>query len=483
MKFVQDYLQKNKSSISVQIASETREIYAKYQILHTLDPTEPTLFSVLQAHRHYSGLILVSQASNPLNVSLLQHDYEAACSNVKGRDQLISKRWIVFCRFESNLNTVSDAIILSDKYDDMSQHHELLASVAQGMLSEVANELEEKRQLPDTTFEDYLNSCDIELVDNSGQSAVANSKRRLQGRHRKFIGDLCLLTGKSKEALLNYHSAVDSLRAVGDYLWLGIALEGICVTSGIQMTNPSEDSENYTTAETIFDKLLETLKLIGKYKQAAQLEIEICCVAARMLYSLKKPLEAANFIHQAVYVSLPVKRPDEKIARFHAISNLFKELKMNRKASFFKRIAALQSVTIKDSYWPSCLSSFEKSLVGFGVDGEGKKWADVQFRVLYETSYACQRCRKYKKALQYLLKCLDNSHENLPVGKQRELVKAIQQLRISIDKKEDKDKSSQTILEFNKPDLAKFWLYPQPNYLKLSIRMAQNIPKIIFNYS
>lgn len=38
---------------------------------------------------------------------------------------------------------------------------------------------------------------------------------------RKHVGDLCLQAGMLQDALVHYHMAVELLRAVNDFLWLG----------------------------------------------------------------------------------------------------------------------------------------------------------------------------------------------------------------------------------------------------------------------
>lgn len=46
-------------------------------------------------------------------------------------------------------------------------------------------------------------------------------KKRCQGRMRKHVGDLCLQAGMLQDALVHYHMAVELLRALNDFLWLG----------------------------------------------------------------------------------------------------------------------------------------------------------------------------------------------------------------------------------------------------------------------
>lgn len=46
-------------------------------------------------------------------------------------------------------------------------------------------------------------------------------KKRCQGRMRKHVGDLCLQASMLQDALVHYHMAVELLRGVNDFLWLG----------------------------------------------------------------------------------------------------------------------------------------------------------------------------------------------------------------------------------------------------------------------
>lgn len=49
----------------------------------------------------------------------------------------------------------------------------------------------------------------------------------------KHLGDLCLQAGLPIDALSHYNTAVNTLQAVNDWLWLAAALEGLCATSAI----------------------------------------------------------------------------------------------------------------------------------------------------------------------------------------------------------------------------------------------------------
>lgn len=55
----------------------------------------------------------------------------------------------------------------------------------------------------------------------SSSSSFRHYKKRCQGRMRKHVGDLCLQAGMLQDALVHYHMAVELLRSVNDFLWLG----------------------------------------------------------------------------------------------------------------------------------------------------------------------------------------------------------------------------------------------------------------------
>ena len=57
------------------------------------------------------------------------------------------------------------------------------------------------------------------------------NRKRCIGRMTKHLGDLSLQAGLVTEALSYYNSAVDILKAVNDWLWLGGAYEGLCAAS------------------------------------------------------------------------------------------------------------------------------------------------------------------------------------------------------------------------------------------------------------
>jgi hypothetical protein len=64
---------------------------------------------------------------------------------------------------------------------------------------------------------------------------------------KKYIGDLCLVTGVPEEAIFHYTVAIDLLRSVGDVLWTSGSLEGLCAASLLcraehKLTSPERPS-------------------------------------------------------------------------------------------------------------------------------------------------------------------------------------------------------------------------------------------------
>ncbi|KAG4079459.1 hypothetical protein HA402_005156 [Bradysia odoriphaga] len=60
-----------------------------------------------------------------------------------------------------------------------------------------------------------------------------NNRKRCMGRATKNLADLTLQSGLVSESLTLYHTACETLRAIGDSLWLGAAYEGLCSASSI----------------------------------------------------------------------------------------------------------------------------------------------------------------------------------------------------------------------------------------------------------
>uniref|UniRef100_A0A8C2WS95 Trafficking protein particle complex subunit 9 n=1 Tax=Cyclopterus lumpus TaxID=8103 RepID=A0A8C2WS95_CYCLU len=266
-------------------------------------------------------------------------------------------------------------------------------------------------------------------------------KKRCQGRMRKHVGDLCLQAGMLQDALVHYHMAVELLRGVNDFLWLGAALEGLCSASVIfhypggtagktagrkpSISQPADAgkrhrpgaltangisadtsteigrAKNCLSPEDIIEKYKEAISYYGKYKNAGVIELEACVKAVRVLAIQKRAREASEFLQNAVYINLGQLSEEEKIQRYSILSELYERIGFHRKSAFFKRVAAMQCVapTIPEPGWRACYKLLLETLPGYSLSldpkdfskGTHRGWAAVQMRLLHELVYASRR--------------------------------------------------------------------------------------------
>uniref|UniRef100_A0A8C9MZZ4 Trafficking protein particle complex subunit 9 n=1 Tax=Serinus canaria TaxID=9135 RepID=A0A8C9MZZ4_SERCA len=268
-------------------------------------------------------------------------------------------------------------------------------------------------------------------------------KKRCQGRMRKHVGDLCLQAGMLQDSLVHYHMAVELLRSVNDFLWLGAALEGLCSASviyhypggtggkvgsrraqggslsaeagnrhrpgaltsnGINADTSAEigRAKNCLSPEDIIEKYKEAISYYGKYKNAGVIELEACVKAVRVLAMQKRSMEASEFLQNAVYINLRQLSEEEKIQRYSILSELYERIGFHRKSAFFKRIAAMQCAapSIPEPGWRACYKLLLETLPGYSLSldpqdfsrGTHRGWAAVQMRLLHELAIVSIKC-------------------------------------------------------------------------------------------
>uniref|UniRef100_A0A8D0EQZ5 Trafficking protein particle complex 9 n=1 Tax=Strix occidentalis caurina TaxID=311401 RepID=A0A8D0EQZ5_STROC len=243
-------------------------------------------------------------------------------------------------------------------------------------------------------------------------------KKRCQGRMRKHVGDLCLQAGMLQDSLVHYHMAVELLRSVNDFLWLGAALEGLCSASviyhypggtggkvgsrraqggslsaeagnrhrpgaltsnGINADTSAEigRAKNCLSPEDIIDKYKEAISYYGKYKNAGVIELEACVKAVRVLAIQKRSMEASEFLQNAVYINLRQLSEEEKIQRYSILSELYERIGFHRKSAFFKRIAAMQCAapSIPEPGWRACYKLLLETLPGYSLSLDPKDFS------------------------------------------------------------------------------------------------------------
>ncbi|XP_017571424.1 trafficking protein particle complex subunit 9 isoform X1 [Pygocentrus nattereri] len=310
-------------------------------------------------------------------------------------------------------------------------------------------------------------------------------KKRCQGRMRKHVGDLCLQAGMLQDALVHYHMAVELLRSVNDFLWLGAALEGLCsasvifhypggtagksgarkpsisaatdtgkrhrpgaqevlidpgalTTSGISADTSSEigRAKNCLSQEDIIEKYKEAISYYGKYKNAGVIELEACVKAVRVLAIQKRAMEASEFLQNAVYINLGQLSEEEKIQRYSVLSELYELIGFHRKSAFFKRVAAMQCVapTIPDPGWKACYRLLLETLPGYSLSldpkdfskGTHRGWAAVQMRLLHELVYASRRMGNPGLSVRHLSFLLQTMLDFLSDQEKKEVTQSLE---------------------------------------------------------
>uniref|UniRef100_A0A671UMU3 Trafficking protein particle complex subunit 9 n=1 Tax=Sparus aurata TaxID=8175 RepID=A0A671UMU3_SPAAU len=292
-------------------------------------------------------------------------------------------------------------------------------------------------------------------------------KKRCQGRMRKHVGDLCLQAGMLQDALVHYHMAVELLRGVNDFLWLGAALEGLCSASVIfhypggtagktagrkpSISQPADAgkrhrpgaltangisadtsteigrAKNCLSPEDIIEKYKEAISYYGKYKNAGVIELEACVKAVRVLAIQKRAREASEFLQNAVYINLGQLSEEEKIQRYSILSELYELIGFHRKSAFFKRVAAMQCVapTIPEPGWRACYKLLLETLPGYSLSLDPKDfskvpgWSTLQYpsQGLQEVTFELMNwplTPESRMHMSFMLNC-NNKHSSQPL--------------------------------------------------------------------
>ncbi|XP_035038024.1 trafficking protein particle complex subunit 9 isoform X4 [Hippoglossus stenolepis] len=301
-------------------------------------------------------------------------------------------------------------------------------------------------------------------------------KKRCQGRMRKHVGDLCLQAGMLQDALVHYHMAVELLRGVNDFLWLGAALEGLCSASVIfhypggtagkkagrkpSVSQPADAgkrhrpgaltangisadtsaeigrTKNCLSQEDIIEKYKEAISYYGKYKNSGVIELEACVKAVRVLAIQKRAREASEFLQNAVYINLGQLSEEEKIQRYSILSELYELIGFHRKSAFFKRVAAMQCVapTIPEPGWRACYKLLLETLPGYSLSldpkdfskGTHRGWAAVQMRLLHELVYASRRMGNPGLSVRHLSFLLQTMLDFLSDQEKKEVTQSLE---------------------------------------------------------
>lgn len=267
------------------------------------------------------------------------------------------------------------------------------------------------------------------------------NKKRCAGRLRKQLADLTLQAGLPVEAIVHYSHAADTLRNCNDWLWLAACFEGLCAASvvmlypnlrkgaglqrysslgvggnqggvgstgsrsrngsintnslptGLEPTIVKQTSKHCLSPDDIVDKYREAIVHYSKYRNAGVVETEASIKAVHVLIEQRRYLMAAEFLSNVVFINLQLS-DEEKIARFNSLADLYHQVGFQRKASFFRRVAAMRCVAPQNQQpdWGQCYRLLLQTLDGYKVcldplefqkDGS-QGWPSLQIQILQE---------------------------------------------------------------------------------------------------
>ncbi|XP_071952255.1 trafficking protein particle complex subunit 9-like [Antedon mediterranea] len=427
-----------------------------------------------QAHRRVAGLMCVGKATTEIELASIYANFDTMKDGYKST--LFDSRCFVFgMTAETAMESVSgekpDVV-----YFPSFEESQTLEDCVNDFACSLFWVLESKRleRLNDRNDKLPLLIAPFERKDMVGIDTETRAfRRRVVGRMRKHLADLSLMAGLVQEAFSHYQVAFEILKNANDWLWMAATIEGMCAASVIMLypstlrkvnlprnssftggmslkhdhvkinnkasTLPSnglkEDMSDERQkicypADDIVEKYKEAIMHYSKYKHAGIVEMEASIKATQVIIMQQKKLEAAEFLQNVVYINLNLS-DSEKVERYSALSHLFSEIGFKRKASFFKRVAAMQCVSPNNPSpaWGHCHSMLLETLKGFRITLEPREfmsnktngWPDLQQRIMQELVFTARKMGKAEIAIRYMCFILHCLSDHLTTLEKREL--------------------------------------------------------------
>nr|CAD7570305.1 unnamed protein product [Timema californicum] len=317
-------------------------------------PVENNDWGDYQTHRRLLGLITVGKYDTQTELNELCRVHESL--KVKYSSTLYDSRCVLIGPPESepsSFPTPSNFKARALRYHDGEACVQLEGQITE-FLSSLFWVLESKRLERSREKVDKVSLllAPFEKKDFVGLDLESRvNRKRCIGRMTKHLGDLSLQAGLPTEALSHYSSAVDILKAVNDWLWLGSAYEGLCAASVVIMypnssksyplqrnsslqegrqrsstvsTNslPSglvplaqeeQDLHNVLSPEDISKRYRESIIHYSKYQNAGIIETEASFKAARVAVEQNWTLQAASFLQNVVFINLTLNEIEKAV--------------------------------------------------------------------------------------------------------------------------------------------------------------------------
>ncbi|ESO85285.1 hypothetical protein LOTGIDRAFT_130513 [Lottia gigantea] len=466
----------------IHVEGQKRNVFVRYKRTY---PVENNTWGDFQTHRKVLGLVSIGKCSTSAEFEALFEDYKKMKENYA--NTIYNSRLIVFGMNTDgtpflNENTNLNSIVFYPDLDSAKDLEERLRE----FVTSLFYVLEGKRL--DRSFERadrlQLLCAPSEVKDFVGVDTDTRSfKKKCTGRLRKHLADLCLQAGMPGEAILHYQTAIDLLRNVNDFLWIGGCYEGLS-SSSVIMAHPKISAAasikrnlsftdkrmaainldknkagrtNFSgvgfangldladipngpglNPEDIIEKYREAITHYSKFKTAGKIEMEASLKACRVLIGQRKYLQASDFLQNVVYIDLKVSEED-KIQRFGTLATLYTQIGFHRKAGFFKRIAGMQCVAPQTSAWQQCYQLLLQTLQGYKIfletrntqttgSDSNKGWPTLRHRILTELVYAARRMGNPQLAVRHMSFLLHTMFEHLSTAERREAVTGLMSL-------------------------------------------------------
>ncbi|PSN54921.1 hypothetical protein C0J52_01648 [Blattella germanica] len=394
----------------------TREVLARYIKEY---PVENNDWGDYQTHRRLLGLISVGEhifskydGQQELNELCRVHE----SLKVKYSSTLFDSRSVLFgppadtSPTEPNvLSTPSNFKTRALFYEDCEACAGLEEQISE-FLSSLFWVLESKRleRSREKVERVSLLLAPFERKDFVGLDLESRSNRkRCVGRMTKHLGDLSLQAGLAAEALSYYNSAVDILKAVNDWLWLGGAFEGLCAASVILL---------YPNLSRSFP-----LQRNASLQEGSPGKQRTNSFSTNSLPSGLSPAEVQQEVQNVLSPEEIPKRYREaiihysKIQRFTSLSDLYTQIGFHRKASFCRRLAATRHVSAQNP---------QPNWSQYGLQG----WPALQIQLLQELVVAARRMGHSALATRHMTFLLQTMWDHLQPAEQRDLAMQLQVL-------------------------------------------------------
>ena len=302
-------------------------------------------------------------------------------------------------------------------------------------------------------------------------------KRRCQGRQKKQLADMCLLSGMHEDALIHYNSAAEILKQSNDWLWYAAALEGLSITTVLmvflhqkekrsniprnssfssrrdsEISNRSGKGRNNLRGSLksnigvedfksllpdpakLFELICEAVENYSKFRDAALINLECNVKASRAMIRLGEFKFAAELLQNVITFDIALS-DEQKIQRYLTASAFYAKMGMMRKYAFFRRIAAMNCITpgCPIAAWVQCYHVLLESLCGYGISLDSRStsavspgWSDLQMRVFYELAYTARRINNTSIAVRHLCFLLHFWHKQLSNEELNMMLEALQ---------------------------------------------------------